>query len=75
MDSNGQLEIAQRSELGRLECAAEHAEDLQETGVAVVESLGGGVEEAKEVFSVLPSQRMHSKGWHGNQTRSLPVSR
>ncbi|KAJ6342427.1 hypothetical protein OIU78_010368 [Salix suchowensis] len=69
MDSNGQWEIAQRSELGRLECAAEHAEDLQETGAAVLESLGGGVEEAREVFSTLPSQRMHSKGWHGNQTR------
>lgn len=74
MDSNGQLEIAQRSEFGRLECTAEHADDLQETGVAVLDSFGGGME-AREAFSALPSQRMHSKGWHGNQTRSLPVSR
>lgn len=73
MNSKGHLATAQRSETGRLEWAAEHADDLQGTGLAVAESFGGGDETV--AFSALPSQRMHSNGRQGNQTRSLPVSR
>lgn len=74
MDSKGQLAIAQRLEVGRLECTEEHADDSQWTVLAVDESFRGGADETVS-FSALPSQRMHSKGWQGNQTRSLPVSR
>uniref|UniRef100_A0A2P2NGA9 Uncharacterized protein MANES_02G039000 n=1 Tax=Rhizophora mucronata TaxID=61149 RepID=A0A2P2NGA9_RHIMU len=76
MDSKGQLAIAQRLEVGRLEWAAEHAAVLQGTVAAAEEILGSGDEELPLVSAPgLPSQRMHSKGWQGNQTRSLPVSR
>lgn len=49
--------------------AAEREEE-QETGMAEEERLAGG-----EGEEGLDSQRMHVKGWQGNQTRSLPVSR
>ena len=48
----------------------EHAWDLHET-VGFLEILGGFV--LIEGFG-FPSQSMHSKGAHGNQTMSLPVS-
>lgn len=50
-----------------VECAAEHAGDWHDTACECV--MFGG-------FAALnsPSQRMHSKGAHGNHTRSLPVS-
>lgn len=50
-------------------CAAEQAGDLHET-VAFLDSFGGG----GVVVVDFPSQRMHSKGEQGNQTRSEPVS-
>lgn len=61
--------MAQRSEEEREVCAAEQAGDLHET-VAFLESFGGG----GVVVVDFPSQRMHSKGEQGNQTRSEPVS-
>lgn len=71
MVSNEQPEMAQRSEEGRKEWAAEQAGELQGTKAVEEVTLGGG--ELGEM-SGFPSQRMHSKGAHGNQTRSLPVS-
>jgi hypothetical protein len=68
MASKGHREMAQRSEVEIEECAAEQARDLHET-VAFLETFGGVV-----VVVDLPSQRIHSKGEHGNQTRSEPVS-
>lgn len=65
--SRGQRAIAQRSGEDMEECAAEHAGDWQETRWERVTLRG-------VVALNLPSQRMHSKGAHGNQTRSLPVS-
>lgn len=63
--------MAQRSEEeGMEEWAAAHAGELQGTGEAKEESFAGGVGERG-----LDSQRMQVKGWQGNQTRSLPVSR
>lgn len=60
--------MAQRSEDGREECAAEQEGEEQGTVVA---------EEEREVREGggLDSQRMQVKGRQGNQTRSLPVSK
>lgn len=67
--SRGHLAMAQRSEVGREEWAAEQARDLHGRREAEETLRGGG-----EGDVVLPSQRMHSKGEQGNQTRSEPVS-
>ena len=67
MLSRGQRAIAQRSWEDIEECAAEHAGDWHETRRERVTFRG-------VVALNLPSQRMHSKGAHGNHTRSLPVS-
>lgn len=70
--SKGHLAMAQRSEEGREEWAAEQAEDLQETGVEVVRLSGPGFGIKEGEY--LPSQRMHWNGWQGSQMTSLPVS-
>lgn len=67
MLSKGQRAIAQRSWEETEECAVEHAGDWHETRWERVMLRGF-------VALNLPSQRMHSKGAHGNHTRSLPVS-
>lgn len=72
MDSNGQRAMAQRSEEGRWEWAAEHARDLHVTEVAVEMLRGEGLEMVEGLY--LPSQRMQSKGEQGSQTTLLPVS-
>ena len=69
MESRGQRAMAQRSEEGREEWAAEQEEDLHGTAVAEEERLRG------EESGGFDSQRMHSNGEQGSQTRSLPVSR
>jgi hypothetical protein len=71
MASKGHLAMAQRSEVGREECAVEHAGEAQETSR---ESAGGGKMVEFELGLSSPSQSMHSKGEQGNQTISLPVS-
>lgn len=73
MESRGQFAIAQRSDVGSEEWAAEQEEDWQGTEKAEGESFREEDEELEN--SGLPSQRMHSKGLQGNQTRSEPVSR
>lgn len=62
--------MAQRSEEEWEEWTAEQARDLHETE-AFLGTLGGGAVVDGLYF---PSQRMHSKGEQGNQTRSEPVS-
>lgn len=69
--SKEQPAMAQRSDEGREEWAAEQDGCEQESN----EELGGGGGGGGGEEGVgLPSQRMHSKGAQGNQTRSLPVS-
>lgn len=68
MSESGQPAMAQRSEAGRAEWAAEQSGERHATA-GEDDRLNGGDADAG-----LPSQSMHSKGWHGSQTRSLPVS-
>ena len=70
MASRGQPDMAQRSDEEREEWTAEQEGELQ--GMREEE---GKVVEEREGKPRLPSQRMHSKGEQGSQTRSLPVSR
>lgn len=68
--------MAQRSGEEREVCAAEQEGDSHETGEAAAaeDKLKMVVDEVIDDGSYFPSQRMHSNGEQGNQTRSLPVS-